>query len=100
MVWDKLRARKPDQFYSRLYVVAFFVALGMGALLLRLLWMQVWQGGEYRRLAEGNSVRTVPLRAPRGLILDRHLKVLVANQPSLSLGLTPSELLRKPEMVD
>ena len=100
MVWDKLAPRKPQQFYGRLYVVAGLVCAGLGALLLRLLWMQVWQGAEYRRLAESNSVRTVPIRAPRGLILDRHLKVLVGNQPSLSLGLTPAELLKQDGMVE
>lgn len=100
MVWDKLSPRKPDQYYSRLTVLSVLVTLGLGALVGRLLWMQVWQGAEYRRLADGNSVRIVPIRAPRGLILDRHLKVLAGNQPSLSLGLTPAELLRQPEMAE
>src|SRR5258708_3334004 len=98
MVWDKLSPRRPQQFYSRLHWLAFLVSLGLGCLLGRLLWMQAWQGADYRRLADSNSVRTVPIRAPRGLILDRHLKVLAGNEPSLSLGLTPSELLRQPEM--
>jgi penicillin-binding protein 2 len=100
MVWEKLSPRKPQQYYSRLYVLAFFVCLALSGLIIRLLWMQVWQGAEYRRLADSNSVRTVPIRAPRGLILDRHLKVLAGNQPSLSLGLTPAELLRQPELVE
>src|SRR5580704_9926391 len=100
MVWEKLSPRKPQQYYSRLYVLAFLVCLGLAGLCCRLLWMQVWQGAEYRRLADSNSVRTVPIRAPRGLILDRHLKVLAGNQPSLSLGLTPAELLRQPELVE
>jgi penicillin-binding protein 2 len=92
-----LAPRKPQQYYSRLYTLAALVALALGGLLLRLLWMQLWQGAEYRKLAESNSVRIVPVRAPRGMILDRHLKVLVGNQPSLSLGLTPAELFRKAE---
>jgi penicillin-binding protein 2 len=97
MVWESLVPRRPEQYYRRLYVLAALVSAGMGLLLLRLLWMQVWQGAEYRRLAESNSVRSIPARAPRGLILDRHLKVLVDNQPSLAVGLTPAEILRHPE---
>jgi penicillin-binding protein 2 len=100
MVWKSLAPRRPQQYYKRLYFLAVLVAACMAGLCLRLLWMQVWEGADYRRLAESNSVRTVPIRAPRGLILDRHLKVLAGNQPSLSLGLTPAELLRHPEMKD
>ena len=96
MALKKMARRQPDQFYGRLYVLAFLVACSLAALVGRLVWMQIWQGAEYRRLADSNSVRVVPVRAPRGLILDRHLKVLAANQPSLSLGLTPAELDRKP----
>jgi penicillin-binding protein 2 len=100
MVWKNLTPRKPEQSYGRFYTVAGVVAALIGLLLLRLAWMQGWQGAEYRRLAETNSTRMVPWRAPRGLILDRHMRVLVSNQPSLSLGLTPAELLRKPELVE
>jgi len=65
-------------------------------LVLRLVWMQGIQGAEYRKLAENNATRTVPLRAPRGLILDRHLRVLVDNAPARSVGLIPAELPREP----
>jgi penicillin-binding protein 2 len=97
MVWDKLAPRKPEQYYSRLQGVASVVVVLMGLLLLRLAWMQLWQGADYRQQAEENATRVVPWRAPRGLILDRHLRVLVNNEPALSLGLTPAELLREPE---
>ncbi|MES2201855.1 MAG: penicillin-binding protein 2 [candidate division FCPU426 bacterium] len=100
MLWENLAPRKPQQYYIRLQRVAVGVTVAMALLLLRLAWMQLWMGKEYRSQAENNATRTVPWRAPRGLLLDRHLRVLVSNQPALSLGLTPAELLRRPEMVD
>ena len=100
MVWENLKPRKPEQYYSRLYVVAGFVTALMACLLLRLAWMQGWQGEDYRKQAETNATRMVPWRAPRGLILDRNLRVLASNQPALSLGLSPAELPRKPELLE
>ena len=37
-------------------------------------------------LAERNRIKTVPLPAPRGKILDRDGRVIVDNQPSFSRG--------------
>ncbi len=69
----------------------FFLALAV-----RLFQMQILEGARYRDLARLNSVRIVPIRAPRGLILDRHLRVLVSNAPAVSAGITPAELPRDP----
>ena len=47
--------------------------------------VQVVQGDHFRRLAENNRMRTVPLEAPRGLIFDRGGRLLVENVPSYNL---------------
>ncbi len=96
--WRRMARAQIDKPADRLRKLALAVGVLLGALLGRLLWMQIWQGQDYQRLAEQNSVRVVPSRAPRGLILDRHLKVLAANTPSLAAGLIPADFQRaKPE---
>src|SRR6202140_3945401 len=60
-------------------VLLIFLFLAYG------LWkLQVMQSGEYALLAEKNSVRNVPILAPRGKILDREGRVIVDNYPSFS----------------
>ncbi len=47
--------------------------------------VQVVQGSYYRELAENNRMRTLPIKAPRGLIYDREGRLLVENLPSYNL---------------
>ena len=46
---------------------------------------QAIRGGDDARQAENNRQRSVPITAPRGLILDRNGVVLAENEPSFSL---------------
>ncbi|HWR16437.1 MAG TPA: penicillin-binding protein 2 [Terriglobales bacterium] len=60
-------------------ILAVFLVLGFG------LWrLQVAGTDYYVSLAERNRVRTVPILAPRGKILDREGRVIVDNYPSFS----------------
>ncbi len=52
--------------------------------------VQVVQGDRYREQADNNRLRKVPIRAPRGLIHDRHGRLLVENVPSYNLLLDRS----------
>ena len=52
---------------------------------LRLFFLQVLQGDYYRTLSENNYTRTIVLRSPRGMLLDRNGKVLCRNRVSFSL---------------
>lgn len=96
MIWSRLVRPQPERTAARVRAVAWSVAALFGVLFLRLFWMQILDGARYRDLARLNSIRTVPARAPRGLILDRHMRVLVGNAPALSVGITPAELPRDP----
>lgn len=71
--------------------VATFLAALLAA---RVGWMQLVEGQSWDELATQNSIRNVPLRATRGRLLDRHLRVLADNTPSLSVGLVPADLPR------
>ncbi len=52
--------------------------------------VQVVHGSYYRELSDNNRLRKVPIKAPRGLIYDRHGRLLVDNVPSYQLYLDRS----------
>ena len=49
--------------------------------------LQVVQHEKYKELAENNHQRTIPLRAPRGIMLDRNGKPLVENRSSFAISI-------------
>src|SRR5215470_4449811 len=70
---------------------ALIVLLTLG-LLGRLFLLQVIRHDYYAELSQGNRVRTEPIPAARGLILDRHGEVIAGNQPAYQLELVPEEV--------
>jgi len=65
---------------------ASYVIVGMLALLLLGFWkLQVIDSDKYGVMAERNRVRSIPVIAPRGRMLDRDGRVLVDNYPSFSV---------------
>ena len=66
--------------------VASYVIVGIIALLLFGFWkLQIIDSDRYAQLAERNRVRSIPIIAPRGSMLDREGRVLVDNYPSFSV---------------
>ena len=65
---------------------ASYVIVGMLVLLLLGFWkLQVIDSDKYGQMAERNRVRSIPVIAPRGRMLDRDGRVLVDNYPSFSV---------------
>ena len=66
--------------------IASYIIVGMVGLLLLGFWkLQVVDSDKYTQLAERNRVRSIPIIAPRGRMLDRDGRVLVDNYPSFSV---------------
>ncbi|MGC2468120.1 MAG: penicillin-binding protein 2 [Candidatus Acidiferrum sp.] len=66
--------------------IASYVIVGMVGLLLIGFWkLQVVDSDKYSQMAERNRVRSIPIIAPRGRMLDRDGRVLVDNYPSFSV---------------
>ncbi len=66
--------------------IASYVIVGMIALLLFGFWkLQIVDSDRYSQLAERNRIRSIPIIAPRGSMLDRDGRVLVDNYPSFSV---------------
>ncbi len=72
---------------TRLAVMQY-TAAGLIALLAVGFWiLQVPQHERYDEMAENNHLRSVPLRAPRGVLFDRTGKVLVENRYSFNISI-------------
>lgn len=56
-----------------------------GVLFLRLVYLQMIRGEEYRRLSTTNCVRLKSIKSSRGLIYDRNHNLLVDNRPAFDL---------------
>ncbi len=76
----------------RLRVLAGFLIIWTGVIVVTLWYMQVVKGEEYLESAVRNRVRLVRIPAPRGLIRDRNGVVLADNRPSFDLMATPTEI--------
>jgi penicillin-binding protein 2 len=61
-------------------------------IVVKLFGMQLFSAGQYRKVSERNSVRVVPILAPRGLIKDKNGAILVKNRPSYSMFMVPYEV--------
>lgn len=83
-----LKAGGNGWFKQRLIGVMLVVIAAFSVLILRLAQLQLVQGEEFRRLSENNCIRLQSLDAPRGLIYDRHGRLLVDNRPSFDLYIT------------
>ncbi len=63
-----------------------YLCVGCVVLLLVGFWkLQVVQSGHFADLAEKNGIRSIPIIAPRGAMLDRDGRVLVDSYPSFSI---------------
>lgn len=69
----------------RLTVLQYVVACAFAALAVGFWVFQVAQYEEFQRIAENQYMQRVPLPAPRGLVMDRHGKVLVENENSWNI---------------
>ena len=58
-----------------------------GVLVLRLVYLQMIRGEEYRRLSMTNCVRLKSIKSSRGLIYDRNHNLLVDNRPAFDLNI-------------
>jgi penicillin-binding protein 2 len=84
--------REQRLFDRRALITGALMALATLGLILRLIVLQVARHDYYTQLSQGNRVRTEPIPAARGLILDRNGEVVASNQPAYQLELVPEEV--------
>ena len=76
----------------RIALFGGFAVVLFAILFFRLWLLQVLDGEKYLAEAKNNRTRSYRVSAPRGEILDRNGKVLVANRTSLALQVNPRKL--------
>jgi penicillin-binding protein 2 len=64
---------------SILVVVAFLI------LIARLAYLQLYLGDTFRAMSEENRIRLVKIQAPRGVLMDRHGRIMVDNRASFDV---------------
>ena len=83
----------------RLSVVQYLVAFVFASLAVAFWIFQIAQHEKFREAAENNRTRKLSLPAPRGVLLDRHGKVLVENQSTLNIALVREQTKDIPEVL-
>jgi penicillin-binding protein 2 len=71
----------------RLSVLQYVITVLFSVLALSFWVLQVVQHAKFEEMAENNHQRTLALRAPRGLVLDRNEKILVENRHAYSISI-------------
>lgn len=77
---------------QRISVTAYVIVAMIAFLMLGFWNLQVLESEYYAQLAERNRVRTMPVMAPRGKMLDREGRTLVDNYPSFSVLLLRDDM--------
>jgi penicillin-binding protein 2 len=84
--------RRTSPLAVRISILGGIAIAIFSVLFLRLWYVQVLSGDKYRNEANDNRIREIRVQAPRGEILDRNGKVLVANRTELAVQVSPEDL--------
>ncbi len=80
---------------ARLRFIQVLVVLVLSLLGVRLYVLQVVRGERYAELAENQRRRRLPIPAPRGVIFDRELRVIVDSRPTYNVILSREDVKGK-----
>src|SRR6266508_694603 len=72
---------------TRLGILQYLIVVLFSLLAVSFWVLQIVEHAKFEELAENNHQRTLALRAPRGLVFDRDMKVLVVNRQSFSISI-------------
>jgi penicillin-binding protein 2 len=94
---DYAEHRQTERRLAAVRLVAVTIFLLLGA---RLYWMQIINHESYSEMARQNRLRRLPIKAPRGRILDRNGVPLVVNSPSYNIVVSWEDLKNVEEEID
>jgi penicillin-binding protein 2 len=86
------RAPVSPQLALRVAILGGISVVMFGVIFFRLWYLQVLTGEQYVNEAAANAVRTLPIAAPRGQILDREGKTIAASTVANAVQIVPSAL--------
>lgn len=98
-LWERVRSRWRGPFekrtspaVNRLTVLSAILLLWAGAILAKLVSLQVVQHAKYAAIARSQQEHTVDIPAPRGNILDRNGQPLAISVPVASVSVNPQQI--------
>jgi penicillin-binding protein 2 len=83
-----LKTADAEWYKQRITGVIVFALAAFVMLFIRLIYMQVIMGDEFRRLSLNNSIRLQSIDPPRGRVYDRNNDLLVDNRPAFDVNIT------------
>lgn len=86
MIRSLYKHKKAGRFDVLFYIISAIFCI----LVLRLLYLQLLEGGYYQAKAEGNRLRMVTMTATRGNIYDRNGQILVGSRPAYTVSIMPT----------
>lgn len=88
---DLLNGQEPTEFRGKIKLIVLFFLIAVSVLVMRLGYLQIIKGAEFKKKSENNSVRFRQIKPLRGLIMDRNGFVLVDNRPSFDVLYVPTK---------
>ncbi len=80
------------QLALRVAIIGGIALVLFAVIFFRLWFLQILTGGQYVKAAQVNSVRSIPVAAPRGEIVDRNGTPLVQSVPVPAIQISPESL--------
>ncbi|HET9370346.1 MAG TPA: penicillin-binding protein 2, partial [Vicinamibacterales bacterium] len=85
---------------GRLVAVRVVCIIAMVMLATCFWFIQVLQHGKFDTIAQSNHLRTLPLRAPRGILFDRTGRILVDNRRAWSIAIVREKTTNLPRAIE
>ncbi len=81
---------------KRIFIIINIIIFVFFIFILKLWYLQVIKGAEYKKIAEQNRLRAIQIPAPRGIIYDSNNNALVRNIPSFDISAVRDDVPRDP----
>ncbi|MBW2003355.1 MAG: penicillin-binding protein 2 [Deltaproteobacteria bacterium] len=101
MMWrSKINPIESEIYQKRLKKLTLFVVIIVGILFVRLWFLQIISGAQYREKSESNRIDLRDILPVRGMIFDRNGELLVDNRASFALGVVPKDIKNLDGLID
>ena len=101
MIWrSKINPIEAEIYQKRLKTLTLFVLIVVGVLFVRLWFLQIISGAQYRKKSESNRIDLRDILPVRGMVFDRNGELLVDNRASFAVGVIPEDIKNIDGLID
>lgn len=101
MIWrSKINPIEAETYQKRLKTLTLFVLIVVGVLFVRLWFLQIISGAQYRKKSESNRIDLRDILPVRGMVFDRNGELLVDNRASFAVGVIPEDIKNIDGLID